>query len=142
MKYLEGFYYVEVKDHRHRIHPTENIIFRLPDSPNSLRTQYKVQFEAQIRKNQKVIRDGKNELIVKNYPKIKQPIIQQRKFKLPSCPCCRRKVWLEFDEGYFRQYCEYNINKQKHQIEKKIVGQDHHFSTRLLYANKRVEKFG
>ena len=32
--------YVEVKDHRYRIHPTENIILGLRDEPKSLRTQY------------------------------------------------------------------------------------------------------
>ena len=43
MTYLNGNYYVEVKDHRHKIHPTENIILRKRDPPNSLRTQYQVQ---------------------------------------------------------------------------------------------------
>ena len=33
MKYLDGYYYVEVKDHRYRIHPTENIILRKRDEP-------------------------------------------------------------------------------------------------------------
>ena len=28
MKYLDGQYYVEVKDHRYKIHPTENKILR------------------------------------------------------------------------------------------------------------------
>ena len=69
MKYLNGEYYVEVKDHRYKIHPTENIILRKRDSPTSLRTQYQVQNETQIRKNQKVIRNDNDELVVKNYPK-------------------------------------------------------------------------
>ena len=56
MKYLDGNYYVEVKDHRYKIHPTENIILRKRDPPNSLRTQYQVQNNTQIRKNQKVLR--------------------------------------------------------------------------------------
>ena len=38
MKYLDNKYYVEVKDHRYRIHPVENIILRLRDEPKSLRT--------------------------------------------------------------------------------------------------------
>ena len=50
MKYLDGNYYVEVKDHRYKIHPTENIILRKRDEPKSLRTQYQVQNETQIRK--------------------------------------------------------------------------------------------
>ena len=69
MKYLNGEYYVEVKDHRYKIHPTENIILRKRDPPTSLRTQYQVQNETQIRKNQKVIKNDNNQLVVKNYPK-------------------------------------------------------------------------
>ena len=71
MKYLNGEYYVEVKDKRYKIHPTENIILGLRDEPKSLRTQYQVQNETQIRKNQKVIKNDNDQLIVKNYPKNK-----------------------------------------------------------------------
>ena len=79
MKFLNGELYVEVKDHRYRIHPT------------SLRTQFQVQNDTQIRRNQ---------LIVKNYPKNKNkhPIIQKQ---LPNCPSCTRNNWLEFDKGYY-----------------------------------------
>ena len=79
MKYLNGNYYVEVRDRCYKIHPTENIILRLRDEPKSLRTQYQVQNETQIRKNQKVIKNDNDQLIVKNYPKIKnkQPIFQK-----------------------------------------------------------------
>ena len=35
MKYLNGEYHVEVKDRRHRIHATENIILRKRDPPIS-----------------------------------------------------------------------------------------------------------
>ena len=56
MKYLNGEYYVEVKDHRYKIHPTENIVLCKRDPPTSLRTQYQVQNETRIRKNQKVIK--------------------------------------------------------------------------------------
>ena len=130
MKYLNGQYYVEVIDHRYKIHPTENIILRLRDEPKSLRTQYQVQNETQIRKNQKVIKNDNNELIVRNYPKNKQPNIQQQKFKLPNCPSCKRNNWLEFDRGYYCTNCEYIINKQKHEIDKKVRRHDHDFSTR------------
>ena len=71
MKYLIGRYYVEVKDHRYKIHPTENIFLRLRDEPNSLRTQYQVRNETQIRGNQKFVKKI-NELIVENYPKNKK----------------------------------------------------------------------
>ena len=43
MKYPTGQNYVEVKDHRYKIHPTEIIILRKRDPPTSLRTQYQVQ---------------------------------------------------------------------------------------------------
>ena len=66
MKYLNGEYYVEVKHHRNRIHPTENIILRLRDEPQSLRIQYQVQNNTQIRKNQKVV-ENNGKLEVKNY---------------------------------------------------------------------------
>ena len=103
-----------------------------------MRTQYQVQNETQIGKNQKVIRDGNNELIVEIYLKIKQLIIQQQNFKPPNCPTCKQNNWLEFDKGYYCKYCEYVINKQKHQIDENVLRQDHHFSTRLPYANKMI----
>ena len=90
MNYLNGEYYVEVKHHRYRSHPTENIILRKRDPPQSLRTQYEVENETQIRKNQKAIRNDNDELVVKNYPENKQLAVQQQqKFKLPNCPSCQ-----------------------------------------------------
>ena len=70
MKYLNGEYYVEVSDHRYKVHPTENIIIRKRDEPKSLRTQYQVQTETKIRRNQKVIKNN-DELIVKIILEIK-----------------------------------------------------------------------
>ena len=32
------------------------------------------------------------------------------------------------------------MNKQKHLIDKKVLGQDHYFSTRLNYANKKIRE--
>ena len=124
MKYLNGEYYVEVKDHRYKIHPTENIILRKRDPPTSLRTQYQVQNETKIRRNQKVIKNDNDQLIVKNYPKNKnkQPIHQQP--KLPNCPSCQRNNWLEFDKGYYCRNCEFIINKQKHQIDRKFLDKE------------------
>ena len=140
MKYLNGEYYVEVKDHRYKIHLTENIILRKRDEPKSLRTQYQVQNQTQIRKNQKVIKNENDQLLVKNYPKNKQPIKQQQKFNVPNCPSCKQNNWLEFDKGYYCKNCEFIINKQKHQIDKKVVRQSHDFSTRLNYANKKIRE--
>ena len=47
---------------------------------------------------------------------------------------------MEIDEGYYCQDCEYIINKQKHQIDKKVRTQDHYFSTRLSYASKKIRE--
>ena len=66
MKYLSGNYYVEFKDHRYKIHPTEIISLRYRDPPISLRIQYQVQNETQIRRNQKVIKTDNNQLVVKD----------------------------------------------------------------------------
>ena len=100
MKYLDGNYYVEVKNHRYKIHPTENIILRKLDPPSSLRTQYQVQNETKIRRNKKVIKTDNDKLIVKSYPKSKQPLLQhQPKIKPPNCPSCKQNFWLEFDKG-------------------------------------------
>ena len=68
MKFLDGNYYVDVKDKRYRIHPTEKIVLKLRKEPKSLRTQYQVQHDTQIRKNQKVIKNDNDQIIVKNYP--------------------------------------------------------------------------
>ena len=137
MKYHNGQYYVEVKDHRYKINPNENIILRKRDPPTSLRTQYQVQNETQIRKNQNVIKNDNDQLIVKNYPRNKQTIIQKQ---LPNCPSCKQIIWLEFDKGYYCKNCEYIINKQKHQIDKKVLRRESDFSTRLNYANKKIRE--
>ena len=56
MKYLNGEYYVEIKDHRYKIHPTEINIIRKRDPPISLRFQYQIQNETQIKKNKKLLK--------------------------------------------------------------------------------------
>ena len=142
MKYLNGEYYVEVKDHRYKIHPTENNILRKPDEPKFLRTQYQVQNETQIRKNQKNVKNDNDELIVKNYPENKQPIIQQPKFNLPNCPSRKRNKWIEFDKGYYCKSCEHIINKQKHQINKKFSDKIIIFQLDCHTLTKGLEKFG
>ena len=84
-----------------------------------MRTQKQVQNETQIRKKQKVIKNDKDELEVKNQSENKQPISQQQTFNTPACPSCKRNNWLGFDKRYYCQYCENIINKQKHRIDKK-----------------------
>ena len=142
MKYLNGQYYTEVKDHRYKTHPNGEIILRKREPTKSLTTQYQVKNNTKIRTNRKVIRNDDNQLIVKNYTKNKnkQPVIQQRNFDLPICPSCKRNTWLEFDKGYYCRNCEYIINKQKHQINKNIHRQDHDFSNRSIYAKNKIRE--
>ena len=78
MKFLDGQYYVEVKGHRHKIHPTENNILSLLDKPKSLRTQYQVQNSTQTGKNQKVIKNDNDELIVKKILKINNQLFNNQ----------------------------------------------------------------
>ena len=106
MKYLNGQYYVEVKDHRYKIQPTGDKIVRLRNPPKSLRTQYQVQNDTHIRKNQKVIKNDNDELEVENNPRKKQPNIQQTNFKPSSCPSRKRKNWLDFLKGYYCHNCQ------------------------------------
>ena len=130
MKYLNGEVYVELKDHRCKIHPTEKTGSQKRDPPTFLRTQYQVQSQTEIRRNQKVIKNDNNQLMVKIYPKNKPP----------NCPTCKRNSWLEIYKGYYCRNCEYIINKKKHQIDEKFFRQDRDFSTRLPYANRKIRK--
>ena len=128
MKHLDGQNYVEIKDKRYKIHSTEKLKLQKINPPTSPRTQYQIPNETQIKKNQEVIKIDNDELIVKNYPKNKQPIQQQQsKFKPRNCPSCKRNIGLEFDKEYYCKSCDYIINKQKHQIDKKVLRQDQIF---------------
>ena len=60
-----GINYVEVKDIRYITHPTEKFKIGERDPPKSPRTQYQVQKNTQIRKNQKVIGKDNDETVVK-----------------------------------------------------------------------------
>ena len=110
------------------------MFLRKRDPPKSLGTQYQVQNESEIRKNQKVVQNN-GILEVKTSPKN-----EQRKFQTTNCPTCKQNNWLEFDKGYYCRNCEYIINKQKNQIAIKVLRQDHNFSTRQPYANKKIEE--
>ena len=81
-----------------------------------MRTQYEVQYETQIGRNQKDIKNDIDQLVVKNYPKNKS---KQQNIKLPKCPSFTQNSWLEFDKGYYFRNWEKFINNKKHQIDKK-----------------------
>ena len=92
MKYLNGEYYVEVKAHRYKIHPTENIILGKRNPPTSLRTQYQVQNNTQIRRNQKVIKNDNDQLVVKNYPKINNQLFNNKNLSHPIVLLVNKKI--------------------------------------------------
>ena len=52
MKYLNGSYYVGVKDKRYVFLFTEKIISRLRDPATSLRTEYQVRNRTQLQKSE------------------------------------------------------------------------------------------
>ena len=60
MNYLNGNYYVEVKDHRYKIHPSENIILRKRDPSQSLTTQYQVKNNIRLGKIKKLLKTMEN----------------------------------------------------------------------------------
>ena len=67
-KYFNGNYYLEVNDKRYKTNPIENIILAQREPTESLRSQYQFQNETDVRKNQKLIRNDNDQLIVKNFP--------------------------------------------------------------------------
>ena len=81
-----GINYVEVKDIRYKTHPTENIIISGRYPPKSHRNHYQVQYNTQIRKNQKIIGKDNDEIVVKIYPEKKQKIFQQCRTDPPDFP--------------------------------------------------------
>ena len=60
MKYLNGKYYVEVKDKRYVIYPTENIKIGELREPKSLGTKCQVFNDIQTGRTQKVIKNQKD----------------------------------------------------------------------------------
>ena len=89
---------------------------------------------------EKIIKNDNNQLLVKNYPRNNQSIIQQQKFKPPNCHNSKQITWSEFDKVYYCTNCEYIINKQKHQIDKIVRRQDRDFSAMLNFANKKIRE--
>ena len=97
MKHPYKNYHEEVRDKRYKFHPTENIILKEREEPNSLRTQYQIQNNTKIKKNQKDIKNENDELLIKHNPKKQTFIILKPKFNLPNCPYCNRMNWLDFN---------------------------------------------
>ena len=120
MKYLIGNYYVEVRDHGYKILIQLKIIF-YENEIHQILWELSIKFKTKLKleKKSKIV-ENNGKLEVKSYPKSKQPIQQQQKFNPPNCPSWKQNMWLGFDKGYYCKNCEYIINKQKHQIDKKF----------------------
>ena len=88
MNYLNGQNNVEVKEKRYKIPPDEYIILGKRHPPKSFRTQNQVQNATITGKNQKRIKNDKDELKGKRYPKKKKLKIEKAKVNLPSCRSC------------------------------------------------------
>ena len=55
MKFLNGQYYVEVKDHRYRIYPPEIFILRERDPPNLIEYNIKFKVKLNLEKIKKIL---------------------------------------------------------------------------------------
>ena len=51
--------------------------------------------------------------------------------------CVSDNLGLCFQNRFYRSKREYNINNQRHQIEKKVLGRDENFSTKSSFAEKK-----
>ena len=77
--------------------------------------------DTQNKNNQKFVKNDNEELVVENHPKKKQTKDRQTKFNPSDCPNCKRNIWIDFIEGWFRWIGQFIIDKQKPQIDKKIL---------------------
>ena len=84
-----------------------------------METQYQDIKETKIGRNQEVIKDEDVHLQVKPHPKAKRKTFEKPKIDV-ECPSCKQRKWIEFDKRYSFSNCEYNINTQKHQIDKEV----------------------
>ena len=48
--------------------------------------------------------------------------------------------WIQFDKTQFCQNLEHTVDKQKHQIDKKVFGQGDSFPKRLPYAYRKIRE--
>ena len=118
----------------------KKLILGLGEDQKSSWTVYQVQNDTPISRNQKFV-ETNGWLENKKYPKFKNnQIFGNRQLILFHVVIIKKISWTGFSHGYFCETpeCEFIINKQKHQIKKKFLGQNHYFSTRLPYAEKKI----
>ena len=64
----------------------KKMILRKKDPPQSLRTQYQVQNETQIRRNQEVIKNNNDELTANNYHKKNNQLFKNKSLNHQGVP--------------------------------------------------------
>ena len=69
----------------------------------------------------------------------KQNIVEKQEVDV-ECASCKKRNLIELHGEYYCQNCEHTFYKQKHQIDRKVLGHDKSFSTRLPFANKKLTK--
>ena len=60
---------------------------------------------------------------------------------MTNCHFCKQKIWLGINKRCYCKNCDYTFNKQKHQIDKKVLRQEKNFITRLQCASKKQENY-
>ena len=66
-------------------------MLREREETKSLKTQYQIKNNTQLRKNQKDNKIDNDKLEVQIYPTKKKPVIEKPKVNLPSCPSCKER---------------------------------------------------
>ena len=137
MEYLIVNIYVENKGKGNLIHSDENILLGERRAPKSLRIQNQVIYDSKIGRNQKVIRNQKDELEFKSY--LKKIIKKVEKAKIDvGYPQCKSRSRIEFHKEFYSQNYEL-ISFWKNQIQK-YLDKLTKFSTRLPYAIRKIRE--
>ena len=139
MNYLNGIYYVEVKDKRHIFDLKERFILRELQQPNYLGTHYQIFNGTNSRKKEKVIENLYNEMEVKFYPKEETNIVEKPKLGVERSWCNVQSL-IESDERNHCKTCHFNNNKRKHQLDEKVFRQNRNLFTSLPYANENIKE--
>ena len=100
--------------------------------------------DTKIRRNQKVIKDANNKLIVESYPKKQKEVGNTNIQKKTQCPSCSgNALWLNMlDEYYQCEVCDVVINKTKNmkQVKRSTQTKIKNFSTRLPYGGEQLNE--
>ena len=118
-----------MKEKKYFNHPTENIPLREGKEPKPFRTEYQNNTETKTKRNQKFIkRKNKNWNLNLIRKKIKQNTLEPSKENNLEGPNCKQRNSIERFEGFFWEYCDIIVYKQKHQLDKKVQKQNENFS--------------